>query len=184
MRYAVLAVLVTWLAFQAVGAVVPPLSIPRDASQRYLSDGLFEGGKPVRANLEGLRFSKHQSHGFERWVFDFSDATTRTLGSVAPQFQIRYVKAEKLEMPEGGYTTVQPARIVINLKGVSKNQLSKPLLEKLAKKSDLVKEVISYPPIEDGDIAIEMILKDSYPFFTHQPIKNEGRLVVDLAKHS
>lgn len=184
MRFVLAAIFIAWMTDLASGAVVPPMSIPRDASKRFLSDGVFEGGRAIRANLEGLRFSKHPKEGFERWVFDFSDATTRTVGSAAPQFQVRYVKAGKLAKPEGGYVTVEPARIVINLKGVSKNQLTRSLLDKLAKKSELVKEVISYPPIEEGDMAVEMILKDSYPFFTHQPLRNEGRLVIDLAKHS
>jgi len=184
MRLHLSAVIVNFICAWAIGSVVPAISIPRDASRRYLTDGIFDGGREVRANLEGLRFSKHRREGFERWVFDFSDATTQTKGSVAPKFQIRYVKASKIEKPEGGYQIVDPAKIVITLKGVGKNLLNRTNLEKLARKSDLVKEVINYPPIEDGDMAIEMILKDSYPFFTHQPLQNEGRLVIDLSKHS
>ncbi len=172
------------LSSLALGAIAPSMSIPRDASRRYLSDGIFDGGKAVRANIEGLRFSKHKREKFERWVFDFSDATTQTIGSVAPQFRIRYVKAGKMAKPEGGHVTLEPAKIIISLKGVSKNLLTRPMLEKLAQKSNLVKEVISYPPIEDGDLAIEMILKDSYPFYSHQPLTHEGRLVIDISENS
>ncbi len=157
------------------------LSIPRQASHHYLTDGIFEGGKSVRANLEALRFSKHKKEGFERWVFDFSDATTRTVGGVAPQFQVRYLKAEKIKNAEGVPQILQPAKIIITLKGIYKNNLNKPTLQKMARKSYLVSEVISYPPIEEGDTAIEMILKDTSAFYAHQPKQNEGRLVIDIA---
>ena len=167
-----------------LGAISPSMSIPRDASQRFLTDGIFEGGKAVRANLEDLRFSKHSQLGFERWVFDFSDATTKTKGAVAPQFQVRYRKAIKVEQMDGSLAIMEPARIIIALKGVAKNNLSRSALTRLAKKSTLVKEIITYPPIEEGDLAIEMVLKDSIPFYTHQPLVNEGRLVIDLSHRS
>lgn len=176
--------LIIFVVLTSMGSVVPSLSIPRDASHRFLSEGIFDGGKAVRANVENLRFSKHNKEGFERWVFDFSDATTGTIGSVAPQFQVRYLKAEKLAKPEGGLITLAPARIVIAFKGVSKNGLNRAKLEKLTRRSSLVKEIVSYPPIEDGDIAIEMVLKDSFPFYTHQPLTQEGRLVIDIAPNS
>lgn len=167
-----------------LASLSPSMSIPRDASRRFLTDGIFDGGKSVRANLEGLRFSKHPNQGFERWVFDFSDATTKTLGSVAPQFQVRYRKAIKVEQNDGSLSIVDPARIIISLKGVSRNHISSAELVRLARKSNLVREIIAYPPIEDGDIAIEMILNDSFPFYPHQPMVNEGRLVIDLSKNS
>ncbi|MBM4317207.1 MAG: hypothetical protein FJ116_06975 [Deltaproteobacteria bacterium] len=163
-----------------MASVAPSMTIPRDASRRYLTDGVFEGGKPIKANLEALRFFNHKQKGFERWVFDFSDATTQTVGSVAPKFQVRYQKASKVEN-QGQLLTLEPARIIISIKGVIKNQISRSQLEKLPQRSTLVKEVIVYPPIDEGDIAIEMLLKDSYPFYTHQPLNNEGRLVIDLS---
>jgi len=166
------------------GAVSSSMSIPRNASHRFLTDGIFDGGKTVRANLEGLRFSKHSDQGFERWVFDFSDATTKTLGSIAPQFQLRYKKAIKLESDDGTLNTVEPARIIISLKGISRNNVSRSNLVRLAKKSSLVKEIVIYPPIEDGDLAIEMLLNDSFGFYPHQPLVNEGRLVIDLSRHT
>ena len=178
--------LVLWMTLicaYSVGAVVPSLSIPREDSRRFLTDGVFDGGKAVRANISGLRFSKHLKAGFERWVFDFSDVATQTVGSIAPQFQVRYLKASKIEQSNGKHLTLEPARIVITFKGVSRNLLTRSQLDKLAHKSQLVKEVISYPPIEDGDFAIEMVLKDSFPFYTHQPIHNEGRLVIDIAQN-
>ncbi|MFM8316689.1 MAG: hypothetical protein ACKOA8_20600 [Deltaproteobacteria bacterium] len=178
--------LLLWITLMSVfsmGAVLPSMSIPREDSRRFLTDGVFDGGKSVRANISGLRFSKHVKAGFERWVFDFSDVTTETVGSIAPQFQVRYLKASKIEQPNGKHLTLEPARIVINFKGVSRNLLTRSHLDKLARKSHLVKEVISYPPIEDGDFAIEMVLKDSFPFYTHQPIRNEGRLVIDIARN-
>ncbi len=184
MRLAFLSIFSLWTSLNLMASLAPSMSIPRDASRKYLTDGIFDGGRAIRANLEALRFSKHPKEGYERWVFDFSDASTRTLGSLAPQFQVRYIKAGKIAKPEGGYQTVEPARIVITLKGISKNLLSRTQLEKIARKSNLVKEIVSYPPIEDGDIAIEIILKDSYPFYTHQPLKNEGRLVIDLSQNS
>jgi hypothetical protein len=175
-----LIVLLALLGGNLMASVAPSMTIPRDASHRYLTDGLFEGGKPVRANLEALRFFNHKQKGFERWVFDFSDVTTQTVGSVAPKFQVRYKKASKVKN-QRQLLTLEPARIIITLNGVVKNQISRSQLEKLAQRSSLVKEVIVYPPIEDGDIAVEMLLKDSYPFYTHQPLNNEGRLVIDLA---
>jgi len=176
--------LTIFVAVTSMGAVGPSLSIPRDASHRFLSEGIFDGGKAVRANVENLRFSKHNKEGFERWVFDFSDSTTGTTGLVAPQFQVRYLKADKIAKPEGGLVTLAPAKIVIAFKGVSKNGLNRTKIDKLVRKSTLVKEIISYPPIENGDLAIEMVLKDSFPFYTHQPLTQEGRLVVDIAPNS
>src|ERR1700678_95597 len=89
-------------------AALTPRSIPRSATETYVTDGLFEGGSSKRANLESLRLAEHmqtaqtgESKGYERWVIDFSDVISRQMGLVAPKFQIRYLKQENANLSDG-----------------------------------------------------------------------------------
>jgi len=156
-----------------------PNTIPRVPAKQFTNDALFEGGKEVAANLEGLRFAGHA--GFERWVVDFSDNTQKP-GTIAPRFQIRYEKAETLPLPEGGDLVRKPARFIFVFRQIQKNLLSEDLVQRLARKSRFVKEILLYPPIEKGDMAMEFVLKDNVRYSPHQPLEREGRLVLDLKK--
>ena len=143
-------------------------------------DGIFEGGSALPANVENVRVAPHPKEGFERWVLDFSDKNTRTLNSTAPRFQIRYVKAEKVSNSMGQETIISAPKFVIPLRSVEKNVLEKARLKKVVQKSRYVKEIKVYPQVEDGDLAFEMLLRDSVQFEPHQPMDREGGLVLDL----
>jgi len=155
----------------------PPSSIPRSPAQQFVTSGLFEGGSDAGANLERLRRADHP--GFERWVVDFSDLA-ENMGGAAPRFQLRYEKADKIELPEGGDLIRKPARFPFLFRQIQKNRLDETKLNRLVKKSKFVKEIHLYPPIEKGDMAMEFVLSEDVEFTPHQPLKGEGRLVLDL----
>jgi hypothetical protein len=164
----------------AAVASMEPHGIPRSASGSFRDSGLFEGGKSTKANLEALRLADHRSQGFERWVIDFSGEKGRKLGEVAPKFQLEYVKARKFLRDDGSEATSRPARFVFTFRGIGRNFLTKSAVAKLSKKSLYVENIVIYPPIEGGDMAMEFILKDDVRFDPHQPIEREGRLVLDM----
>jgi len=169
-------VLATVFSFH-LDAAVQPHSIPRDSARRFRTSGIFEGGTDKQANLEGLRLASHA--GYERWVVDFSDEH-KTLGGIAPRFQLRYVKADKIPLPDGSVFVRSPARFVFVFRNIARNSLKNSRLKGLARKSRFVKEIILYPPIERGDMAMEFVLNDNVLFEPHQPLEREGRLVLDL----
>ncbi len=162
---------------QAAFAVQAPTEtvqgIPRVSTRHFVREGLYEGGDAVRANLEGLRFAQHPG-GIERWVVDFSDAAGREIGKAAPRFRLRYEPAEPGKRRE--------PRFVLNLRTVQNVKLTPEMLKQLPKKSKFVKEVVLYPPVEDGDISLELVLHSSVRFETHQPLEKAGRLVLDLMR--
>lgn len=161
-------------------ASLEPKPIPRTPIKHFQNEGIFEGGSKLPANVEGIRFSSHKKEGYERWVLDFSDEATRSLGKVAPQFQLRYQKATKVEVPGGTDISLTPPKFIFALQGVKQNYLKKETLQRIAHKSRFVKEIILFPAIENGDVAIEFVLKDNVLFEPHQPREKEGRLVLDL----
>jgi len=161
-------------------AAISPRPIPRTSTRLFVDRGLFEGGSPVSANIEGIRFSRNPKDKSERWVIDFSDARTRQYQQLAPEFQVRFSPMETLRTPEGKSIWLSPPRLIISLNSIKGNYLNSPQLTKLLKKSKLVQNVRVYPPIEDGDRAIEFILKRNVLFEPHQPLQKEGRLVLDL----
>lgn len=172
-----LKILVGLVIAQCLHAAAPAL-VTRVPSKNYRTEGLFEGGRAVPANIESIRVSGHPE--FERWVVDFSDALGRTLGKVAPQFQVRYVRGEKLIGPLGENVFARPAKFILTFRQVKQNYLDVAQLKRLVKKSRYVQDITIYPPIEDGDTAIELTLKDNVAFEAHQPVQKEGRLVLDL----
>lgn len=151
-------------------AMVESLPIPRVQST-FRTEGIFDGGSQSKANLEAIRLGMHHKEGYERWVIDFSDATTRKPGIVAPQFQIRLLSA----IPQ----TNEP-RLVLALGSIASSFIKPTQTMNLLKKSGLVKDITIYPPIEGGDLSIEFVLKPGVRFSPHQPIEKEGRLVIDL----
>jgi len=146
--------------------------IPRAASGAFRSEGYFEGGADSRATLARLRVAPHK--GFERWVLDFSDTST------APRFRLEYQPADKWLDDEGKAHFRRPARFLLRLRKVDRSRVRPADLRRLAAKSPLVKEVILYPAIEDGDRALEIVLESDVLFEPHQPQPNEARLVLDL----
>lgn len=161
-------------------AAISPRPIPRTSSRLFVDRGLFEGGSPVAANIEGIRFSRNPKDKSERWVIDFSDARTRSFQQLAPEFQVRFSPMETILSPEGKPMMLSAPRLIVSLSSIKGNYLHSPQLTKLLKKSKLVQSVRIYPPIEDGDRAIEFVLKTNILFEPHQPVQKEGRLVLDL----
>ena len=153
--------------------------IPRTPLQNFVGDGVFNGGGTAQmVNLHRIRWSPHK--GYERWVFDFSDEPNHAIGKIAPEFQVRYVKAEKVPVPGGEDILIDPPKFVFLFRGIHQNHLKKARLQRMVRKSRYVKEIVLYPPIEGGDTAVEFLLKDSVVFEPHQPLEREGRLVLDL----
>ena len=79
---------------------------------------------------------------------------------------------------------MKPAKFLFLFRSIEKNRLNPKKLQKLAKKSRFVKKIILYPPIEEGDMAMEFILKEDVLFEPHQPLEKEGRLVLDVKETS
>lgn len=161
-------------------AAIPPRPVPRTSSHLYVDSGTFEGGSPLAANIEAIRFSRNPKEKTERWVIDFSDARTRTLQQIAPDFQVRVVPADKVNLGSGKDFEISPPRVIISLNSIKENFVDQGTLNKLLKKSGLVKNIRFYPPIEDGDRAIEILFKKYVLIEPHQPLQKEGRLVLDL----
>ena len=177
-RHFGLAVLALFFA-TTLRAGLTPHAIPRNLAKQFSTDGLFEGGSDAAANIESMRLAQHGKQGFERWVIDFSDGA-KSVGLVAPRFQLRYERAEKIPLPEGGDLVRKPARFIFVFRQIQKNLVNAERIQELLKKSRHVKDIILYPPIEKGDMAMEFVLKDNVAFTPHQPLEREGRLVLDL----
>ncbi len=158
-----------------------PSPIPRTASSNFRTEGLFEGGSGKSANLEALRLSDHGE--YERWVVDFSGGAKREQGKVAPRFQVRYLPGDRIIGESGEAILSRQPKFILTFRAVRKNFLSRAALQELVKRSRHVKDIVVYPPVEDGDMAIEMILHDNVAFEPHQPVQKEGRLVLDLRDH-
>lgn len=157
-----------------------PRTIARTPSENFVKEGFFEGGRNKRAVLESLRVADHPDSGFERWVIDFSDPVTKKLGTIAPAFQLQFFAAEKFLGNDGTTQVKKPAKFLFLFRSIARNRLEEQALKRLARKSRFVKDILLYPPIEEGDLAMEFVLKDNVLFEPHQPVEREGRLVLDL----
>lgn len=161
-------------------AAIAPRPVPRTASKIFVESGVFEGGTPIAAHIQGLRFSRNAKTGVERWVLDFSDAKTKNYQLMAPEFQVKLLPSEKVKVADGKEVLLTPPRIIVYLDSIKTSQLDEYRLQKLIKRSKLVRTIRVYPPIEDGDRAIEFVLKKEALLEPHQPLQKEGRLVLDL----
>jgi len=173
--------LIGLISLTSINAHAGTPAIARSSSGNFVTEGAFEGGKEgTRANLESIRVADHPKEGFERWVIDFSDATTRTKGKTAPRFQVRYQKADRIKLAHGGSYVRKPAKFLVFFRSINKNNLTQQKVRSLVPQSLYVKDIVLYPPIEKGDMALEFVLRDDVKFEAHQPIEREGRLVLDL----
>lgn len=159
-------------------AAMRPLPIPRTATNEFRIEGLFEGGTNSPANIESLTLSEQST--FERWTLDFSDHLKREIGKVAPRFQLRYIPGDKIIGSDGVPILIKPAKFILTFRSIRKNRLNRAALQEMVRKSKYVKDIIVYPPIEEGDTALEFILNDNVAFDSHQPAQKAGRLVLDL----
>ena len=160
-------------------AAIRPHTIPRAPTLHFQTDGVFGGGNNVRANIESLRVTPSSDGGFERWVLLFSDEKGR-VGINAPRFQLRYEPEESFLTAEGMDAKARPARFVLLLQSIRNNRITRTAIGNLIEQSQFVTDILFYPQIEDGDMAIEFTLKDNVSFEPHQPVQKEGRLILDI----
>lgn len=168
-----------FLTASSFGALAPR-PVPRTVSQIYIGSGVFEGGSPLAAHIEGLRFSRNPQTGTERWVFDFSDARTNSPQLLAPEFQLRLTPPDKVQLADGKEVQISPQRLLISLNAIKNNEIRAKTIQTHLSKSKLVKNIRIYPPIENGDRVIEFTFKHPILLEPHQPLQKEGRLVLDL----
>lgn len=161
----------SWLGLTLASALFAA-PIPREAPQRFVTEGFFQGGDPTPANLEAIRVARHAT--FERWVLDFSDINKRGVGKTAPELQVNFIPAKDDE---------DGPRLRVLLRRIHKNFVPLETRRRLAKQSGIVQDVIIYPSIEDGDSALELLFKPGLVarFKTHRPLAPSGKLVIDIA---
>lgn len=157
-----------------------PTPIAREVTRHFVNEGTFEGGTFTTANLANIRMGSHTKEGYERWVVDFEDPSTKTIGQTAPRFSVRYTREQIGMAPTGEETVLAPARLLLSLRNIKESRVAASQLQRLAAKSGFVKEVILHPAIESGDRVVEWVLKGPSFFEAHQPSRREGRLVLDL----
>jgi hypothetical protein len=177
MKLPILVVFLALLGTEPLAAMTPQ-AISRRPAGHFVTEGLFRGGEAVRANIEAIRIADHKS--YERWVIDFSDAPDRVLGKVAPEFMVRYIPGK--EIVQSPSPSFLPGRFQVFFRKIDRSFPTKGELQALAKKSRLVTRAYFYPAIEDGDIALELVLKEGLmaKFEAHQPQTQAGRLVLDI----
>ena len=158
------------LASSLAHALIMPSPIARRSVSQFITEGIFQGGTADHADLQAVRFGAHKQEGFERWVIDFS--ADKQMGKAAPPFQVRYLKKDRSDVHE--------AKFVFLFRSIQRSFLNEIKLKKLAQKSHWVKEIIVYPQIEGGDMAMEWILAKNVRFEAFEPIDNPGRIVVDI----
>ena len=155
-------------------------AIPRHNNGEFRTEGTFRGGAANTAGLKSLKSELVPAQGVERWTLEFADAVTKKPASLAPQFQVKMVKAESFQRPDGTVVYTEPPKVLLFLRGIHGSQVEAAQLAKSIKRSRFVKEVIPYPAIEDGDMAIEMILVREALVSPYHPRYAESKLVLDL----
>lgn len=173
--------IIAFVLTETVFSAIPLTPIPRKPMQEFVKEGVFEGGTQTPANLEAIRIARHEAEGFERWVIDFSDPEKRKTNSVAPSFQVQYRKSEVGGIVDGDEVR-KPAKFLFIFRSIQKNFVKLRDIKNLEKRSKYVNAVFLYPPIEEGDVGMELVLRDDVAFQVHQPVENPGRIVLDIRK--
>lgn len=168
------------LCFAPNTQAATPTLVPRTPTPLYRSDVFYEGGTDVPGSLRDLRMATHEK--FERWVLDFADDRGAKKGIRAPRFLVRLIPAEKIETDTGDTILSRPAKLILSFQRVGKNQLKPEKLASLIKRSQHIQKITVYPPIENGDTAMEFTFQSDAPVSVHQPMENEGRLVIDISQ--
>ncbi len=156
------------------------LTIPRMATQTFRTEGVFQGGTSENAGIKGLKWELRPAEGAERWTLEFSEPNSPKPAKLPPQFQIKVVKAESFQRSDGTVVVTEPPKILFLLRGIQGSRLDRVQLNRAIKKSRFVKEIIPYPAIEDGDMAIEMILSREAFVSPFHPRYSENQIVMDL----
>lgn len=156
-------------------------AVPRTAEKLQIEPVIYEGGKGVRSNIEALRYFFHQKDGFERWVFDFSAPGRAHKQEVAPLFQVEYRRANRTISATGEDVQKETPKFVFRFRAIESVFVTPAELARLAKTSPFVEEIVLFPAIEEGDLAVEFVLKHNVSYRLHQPTEKPGRLVLDLS---
>jgi hypothetical protein len=133
-------------------------SAPRPHS--FLSSGIFSAPGTRGLNLESIRMDPKRAS--EKITFLFSTSSSRKPTARIPPFHCRFMPATSPEL--GTDTGLKPARFILLLQGLSTRFLSPGRLTKVAEKSRLIEKLVLYPPLEDGDSAVEITFKKSVLF--------------------
>ncbi len=153
-------------------------TIPRIATNVYREEGIYRGGTEEAAGIRSLKREETPSQGGERWTFEFS--SPHKYKKAAPYFQVKLIKAESFQRSDGTVVITEPPKIVLMLRGITGLGLPQRDIDRALKKSRFVREIIPYPPIEDGDTAIELVLSRETLISPHHPRYAENRLVLEL----
>jgi hypothetical protein len=159
-------------------AIAIPDPMPQASRGKFLSEGWFQGGTGSRATLRDLHLSFPS--GNERWTLEFSDLLNQRAGKVAPRFQLRYFPSERGVRSDGSEAERSPARLVFWLRSLERNHWDRSFLRHLLKQSELVKNIVLYPPIEEGDMALEFVFRENVLFEPHEPVAFPGRVILDF----
>lgn len=114
--------------------------------------GVFEGGDTRNLNLEKISLGKKGD--VEVFDFSFTAGSKKVRSPRIPPYQLR------LDSKTGS----EFGRLVLLLQGISLRNVQRLMLEKLVKQSALVESFHLYPPLEDGDMVVELKLKAKVEF--------------------
>ncbi len=152
-------------------------AIPRIATNEYREEGIYRGGTEESSGIRSLKRESTPSQGGERWTLEFSSPNKK---KAAPFFQVKLIKAESFQRSDGTVVITEPPKIVLLLRGITGGGLPQRDITRALKKSRFVKAIIPYPPIEDGDTAIELVLSRETLISPHHPRFAENQLVLEL----
>jgi hypothetical protein len=79
-----------------------------------------------------------------------------------------------------GFLTAAASSFVIQMQHIQRNRLLPEDLQAAVERSALVREIVVYPQVEQGDLAMEIVLRQPVSFEPYQPIEHPNRLVLDL----
>jgi len=162
-------------------AALAPTPIARLSRGQFHSSGFIEGGTHRAASLLDIRHFHHKSQGFERVVLDLSEPSKNSVADYLPAFQLRYFPSST-QIDDKNTSHTKPAKFLLVIRSIQRNQITEKMTQTLTKDSQFLDQIKVYPPIEDGDMALEFILKSDVLFEAHQPRLKAGRLVLDLKK--
>ncbi len=139
---------------------------------------VLAGENLAHTTLEGFHLSTSKDK--ERLTVNFSGSSTAKNGGKIPRFQLRYLPEEKFATAEGTLAFAKPPRFVLTLRSLNGNKTNPAMLQAAITRSRLVKEILVYPPVEEGDTAVEILLHDNVRFSTDRQGLKAGRLTLEL----
>jgi hypothetical protein len=164
---------------QLTQAALPPIPVPTDHNSIFSNDGVFEGGRFVRAALKSMTVGTDRHDKVERWSFDFQKVSR---GGTLPRYQIRSVTGVASNDEDDSPSQEAP-RLILTFQQLTQNNVGLGDVRRCLAKSRWVSDVLVYPSVDNGDTAIEMILKRGVKFSLRQLTGPSAQLIIDL-KHS